>query len=311
MSKAVASLSQLAYIVEVTENTTPTSPGFTIIRATGESLAVDRKFSYGSELNGKRGQKTFALDSQSGSGGFDFEFTYGTLDDFLATALFGAWATNVLTDGTTKQSLTLETKFEDGATDVYKRLTGAYVSELTLSMKPGERVTGSMSFMAMGADFKNAALSGATYAAGNTNPVMVGADVGQLALAGLTFDQIASLELTIRNTLTSQMALGSLTPVGIGTGQIEVTGKVELYVDSTAYNVLDAAQSGTATGLTAVVGRTAGSKVKFEIPNLILEAPTADAKSATGDVMASMNFRALQDYSTLSGQVIKVTRGVS
>lgn len=311
MTKAVSALSQLAYIIEATENTTPATPGFTLIRATGETLQVDRKFSYMSELNGKRGQKTFALDSSSGSGGFDFEFTYGTLDDFLATALYNSWATNVLTDGTTKQSMTLETKFEDGATDVYKRLTGAYISDLTLTMKPGGRVTGKASFMAMSGNFSNAAISGATYTAGNTNPVMVGADVGQLALAGFTFDQIASLELTIKNTLTSQMALGSLTPVGIGMGQIEVTGKLDFYVDSTMYSVLSGAAAGTATGLTAVVGRTAGSKLKFELPTLILEAPTANATSAAGDVMASMNFRALQDYSTLSGAVIRVTRGVS
>jgi hypothetical protein len=311
MSKAVAALSQVAYIAEATENTTPATPGFTVLRVSGESLAVNRKFSYGSELNGKRGEKNYAVDASSGGGGFDFDgLTYGTFDAFIAAALFSAWSANVVQDATTLTSMTFETKFESGGTDVYKRLTGAYFSQLDLSFKPGARISGKASVMSMSGDFSNAAIAGATYTAGNTNPVLVGADMGALSLTGLTFDQIAGIDLSIKNTLTERYALGTLTPVGIGMGQVQVTGKIDLYVDSTMYNVLTAAQSGTSTGLSFQVGRTAGSKYQIDLPTLVIEAPTADAKSAAGDIMASINFRALQDVSTLSGSVIKVTRAI-
>lgn len=311
MSKAVAAQTTIGFIAEVTENTTPATPALQIFRATGESLAVNRKFSYGSELNGLRPQKNFAIDTSSGGGGFDFEFTFATLEAFLASLLYGAWSSDVLIDGTTPTSFTFETKFETGGTDMYKRLTGAYFSEMTIDMKAGARVTGKASVMAMSGAISNAAIAGATYPAGNAEPILVGADMGALALSGLTFDQLASISLTIKNTLTERYALGTLTPVGIGMGQLEITGSIGMYVDSTMYNVVNAAQGGTATGLTLKVGRTAAKKTQFELPNLILEAPVMDAKTPAGDVMCTMNFRALQDTSALSGHAIRVTRNLS
>lgn len=310
MTKAVASLSRVAYITEVTEGTTPATPAFTTLRSTGESLSIDRSFSYGKELNGLRGDKNYAVNSSAGSGSVDLDIEYGTLDDFLESVLLGAWATNVLTNGTTKKSFTLETKHESGATDIYKRITGASVSELSLSLKAGERVTGKASFVGMTGVFADAIVAGATYAAGNTNPVLVGADFASLAMSGLTLDGIASLDLTFKNTLTQQYLLGSLTPASIGIGQLEITGKISAFVDSTLFNVMTAAQGGTSTGLTFIMGRTAGSKVQFEMPTLVIEAPTANAQSTDGNIMAEFNIRALQDTSTLSGAMVRVTRAI-
>lgn len=144
MARAIASDTQIAYITEVTDGTTPATPAFNLIRATGESLEVQRKLAYSGELNGHRGAKNAVLAAKMGAGGFNFEFTDGSLEDFLESALRAAWATNVLVNAKTPKVFTLETKFEAGATDVYKRLAGAQVSSLSLTAKAQEVVAGAV-----------------------------------------------------------------------------------------------------------------------------------------------------------------------
>lgn len=310
MSKAIAANAQIGFVAEVTENTTPATPAFQLLRATGEDLSVDRKFVYSDELNPFRGQTGAAVAQASGSGSIDFEFSYGTFDAIIEAALRTTWATNVATDGNTPKSHTWEAKFETGATDVYKRLTGAYINTLSLDLKAAEKVTGQIGLMSRGADFANAAIAGATYPAGNLEPVQIGPNFGALAMSGITLDGLASLSLSINNNLRFQEALGSLAPVGIGPGTLEITGTLSLYLDSTAYTLLRTGADGAATSLTFETGTGAGKKTRFELPNLILETPKASATSKQGDVMATANFRALQ-ASTLAGAVIRVTRNVT
>lgn len=310
MSIAIVEQTQVGYIAEVTPGTTPATPAFKLARIKSESLTAERKYVYSSELNGLRGQKNAALAESHGSGGLDFEFTYGSFDDFLEAALRSTWATNVLTDANVVKSFTLETKFEDGATDIYKRLVGAQVNTFSLAMKPGDIVTGNVSFLALQGDYANAAIASSTYAAGNTEPVNVGANVGSISLTGLTFDSMVSMNLNISNNLRLQDSLnGSVNPFAIAAGLIEVTGSFGIYVDSTAYNVIRAACDGTPTGVSFQVGTGAGKRTKFEALNCILEQPKSDASSIGSDMIASFNFRALQS-TTLSGSVIRVTRNL-
>ena len=309
MSKAIQANAQIGLIAEVTENTTPATPAFQLLRVTGENLQVQRKDVYSSELGGFRGQSSFAIASAWGEGTIDGELTYGTLDTIMEALLRTTYATNVLTDGNTPKTFTIETKFEAGATDVYKRLTGAQFNTGTFNFKAADKTTFSLGLMSLGADFANAIVAGATYVAGNTEVLQVGPNFGAATLSGLTFDQIASLSLTINNNLRKQDALGSLSPVGIAAGELEVTGSISFYLDSTAYTVLRAGADGTPTGLTFETGTVAGKKTRFELPNIILESPDASAPSKQGDVMATFNFRALQ-ASTLSRSVIRVTRNI-
>ena len=64
--------------------------------------------------------------------------------------MFGAWSSNVLVNGVTQSSFTLEKLFETGATDQYHRLTGAIPDSLSLSMAVNQIVTGSFGFVAKG-----------------------------------------------------------------------------------------------------------------------------------------------------------------
>ncbi len=70
-----------------------------------------------------------------------FEFSASSYDDLLESALFGTWTTNVLKQGVTLKSLSIE----EGHVDLnqYQVLTGAIANNLSLSVKVNSIVTGS------------------------------------------------------------------------------------------------------------------------------------------------------------------------
>lgn len=309
VQKAIAAMTRVAYIAEVTDGTTPATPSFKVFRATGEDLNVERKYAYSSELNGMRGEKNAVLAMSAGSGSVPFEFSYGTLDDFLEAALRSTWATNTLTDGNTDKPFTFEVKDESGVTDVFKEFRGSQINTLSLDFKAGEPLTGAIGLMSRLADWANTAIVGATYTAGNAESVQVGAHVGNISVAGLTPDAVTGVSLNINNNMRNLLALGSIAPVGLAAGKLEVTGSISFLLGSAEYNVLRSACDGGTTALQFEAGVAAGKTTRFELPVVQLEAPKASAPSVDGDIIATVQFRALQ-ASTLSNSVIRVTRNL-
>lgn len=309
MGRAIAAQTVVSYITEATDGTTPATPAFKTVRSTGESVDIMRKIVYSSELNANRGPKYHALAGKGGGGGYNFEYSHGLLDDMLESALRGAWATNVLTNAYTAKSFTVESRYETGTTDIFKRLKGAQVNSLTLSCKPQERVTGSIEFMSRYGDFANAIVTGATYVAASTEPMAMGDSVGTISMSGLTLDTVAEISLTLNNNLKAREVLGQLEALELIPGDLEITGSVKLFVSDTEFDVLTAYQDATATSLSFRVGSTVGKILQVSLPNIILEKPDIKAEARDGELPLNLNFRALQATS-LSGSQIQITRNL-
>lgn len=310
MGRATARSTRFAYIAEVTENVTPATPVFSVGRVTSESLAVERELVFSNELNGKRGQKNYAVARSRGAGGIDFEWTDNTFEPLLESLLRNTWAADQLTDANAPKSFTLETTFETGATDIFKRLTGAQVNTMSLNIAAGEIVTGSMAFMARSGVFANAIVSGATYTAAATDPVQVGADFSGLTMSGLTIGCVAALTANFNNNMAAEECLGSLAPTGLGVGGFEASGTLSIYLADDEFEVLTAYQDGVATSLDFKVGKGASVRTRFEMPNVILSDMQVAAESQDGSVLMNMNWRALQ-ASSLSNSVIRLTRNTT
>lgn len=307
MTKAIASRTQVSYIAEATENTTPATPALKILRVTGETLDAVRKYVYSSELDGLRGQKNAALSHTSGAGGLNFEYTYGTLDDMIASALRNTWSTNTITDAQTPFTFSIEALMDTGATKTYKRMTGAQVNTLNISAKAGAVATGTLALLSRAADFSQAAITGATYTAGNVEPIFIGANVGAISLGALTFDSVTSIDLQVHNNIRLLDTLGNVAVNALAAGKLEVTGTISMFLADTDYNVIRAGLDSTPTSLAFTIGTVTGKKTIFTIPNVILEAPKVDSPNADGDIMANFTFRALQATS-IAGSVIQIQR---
>lgn len=310
MPSVIASDTQVAFIPEATDGTTPTTPAFNLLRVTGESAEVQRKLVFSGELNGKRGAKNYALAAESGMGSFDFEYTDGSFETLLAGALRAAWATDVLVNANTPAPFSLETKFEGGGTDVYKRLRGMQVNTMSLNCRAQEIVTGSFGFMARRAEFSNAAIAGATYVAGNDEPIHAGNSIGSIAASGLTFDGVHTLSMQVNNNMKARPVLGQTYAQELVAGELEITGTIGLYLSAANYNVLSAFQAGTETSLEFRIGTATGKILEVNLPRIILLEPKPVAESKDGDVLSNLNFRALQATS-LSGGLIEITRNIA
>lgn len=302
---------RVAYIAEVTPGVTPATPTFKVFRATGETLEVQRTLSFTSELNGKRGQNAHSLSAKAGAGGIDFKYSNVTLEDFLEGAMRSTWASDILTDGTAQKAFTLECFYEGGASDVYKRLTGAEVSQLSLSLRAGEDISGSLTFLALDGDYAQTAIASSTYTAANTNAILNYADFGALALSGLTVGCVSALDLTINNNLQHIRCLGNLAATDIdGSATLEITGTLSILLTGAEYDILRAGADATSTSLTFEIGRTAGQKLRVELPNIVLNDINPKAEDADGGtILLTPTFRAMQ-ASTLSNAVARVTRAI-
>lgn len=310
MGRANNALTTVAYVQEVVPGTTPDAPAFTLFRATGETLSVDVAYAESRELNGRRGVATRVPVSRSGSGGLDAELTALTLEAFIASALRGAWAANAVTSGDVDTSYTFEVSYETGATQTYKRLTGARIDSLTLKMSAAAKLSCSIGIVAADGDYSTVAIAGATYAAINSEPVQVGSHVGAITLSGLTVGVVTGVDLTIKNGAKPLHTLdGKLSATDVTVGGLDVTVSLTLILSSGELALLDAATGGTETGITLTVGATAGKKLTIAVPRLSVSAPKLQSSSPEGDTIVTVECVGLQS-SALGGEVIRVTRAV-
>lgn len=300
-----SSQTRLGSIAEVTYGTTPSTPVFLVQRMTAESLNANIENVVSNEIRADRNVTDLIQVGQNAGGSVDFELSYGSYDPWLESLMFSTWSGDVLKNGTTQKSFTLEKKFEVGSTDQYHRFTGAVVNSMNLKMEAGAVVTGTFDFLAKGFVSDQAIISGATYTAANTNSVMNAAvDFGSLALTGASGIELMSLELNVTNNLRQQRVIGSLDSRGIGTGRFEVTGSLTAYFEDEALYELFI--NGDPSDLTFTLTDSAGNEYEFVVGNLKFETASVAAGGNDQDVMVDMTFRGL--YDSGDAATLKITR---
>lgn len=302
---ADSSQTNLAYVAESTYGTTPATPTLKNVRFTGEALNANFSTVQSNEIRADRNVQDLTRVAQSAGGSVDFELSYGSFDDWLAAVMFGAWSSNVLVNGVTQSSFTLEKLFETGATDQYHRLTGAIPDSLSLSMAVNQIVTGSFGFVAKGFSSAQTAITGSSYTAVNSNPVINASNnFASLAMTGVTSPELTALDINIANNLAQQAVLGSVEARGIRKGQFVVTGTLSAYFENE--ELLEMYLDGTATDLTFKLGGASSKNYVFNIPNLKFQNGRVVAGGNNQDVLAQMEFTGLYD-SGIDG-TLEITR---
>lgn len=299
-----SSQTRLAYITEVTYGTTPASPVFKNQRFTSESLNANIENRVSNEIRADRNVTDLIQVGSEAGGSVDFELSYGSFEDWLESLMYGTWASNILKNGNTQKSFTIEKTFEGGATDQYHRFTGCIANSLSLDIQAKQIVTGSFEFLAKGATTAQAIIASATYTAANSNPVINAAtNFASFSMSGVTSPEITSLKLKVTNNLRRQPIVGSIDARGIGTGRFEVTGEAMLYF--TNQTLYDLFLAGTASNLSFVIGGASTKKYQFDIANLKFEKVEIVAGGNDQDVMAKVSFRGLYDN---TDNTLKITR---
>lgn len=300
---------RLAYVPETAFGVTPATPAFKAMRVTSGGLRTNKSTGTSNERQPDRNIRDVFELGQDVTGNPAFELTYGSFDDLIAGALFGAWATNVLKNGVTPSSFTVEEMIALAGDENYSRFTGVMVNTLSLNIAAREAVTGSLALMGEKETLDTAAITGATYAAASTTPVSTAsANVASFTISGLTgTPRVRSLSLEISNNLRTRPAVGTKFSAEFGAGSCNVTGNMSLYFDSNELyqKVLD---HGSAA-LSFVVGNAVNQKYRFTLPKIRF----GDGERAVGgkddDVMINLPFQAILD--TTENCSIKIERAVA
>ncbi len=304
MAIAETSQTQLAIIAEATYGTTPSTPAFTKIRHTGESLKHNRGNVTSNEIRADRNVTDLIQVSGGAEGGFNFELSYGAFDTLIEAVLCGKWTTNVVKNGATKRSFTIEKKYEQGTTDTYIGYTGMVANTLSLNVGVQEIVTGSFGFMGKGGYVDDAIITGATYTDATANDVMsAGLNFADLAITGAGSPKLTGLTLEINNNARMQPVVGSIDAVGVGLGRCVVTGSATMYFENKdAYELFLA---GTATDLEFTLGGASDNKYQFSIPKLKFADGDVPIGGNDQDVILTLPFQGLYDSGI--GATIEVT----
>lgn len=308
-----ASRVQVRYVEESTWGTTPAS-ALKNFRATSARLEAVNDTVITEELRSDGQVADMIRVGVSASAAIDFELSYGTLDDFLEGALRTDWATDtglsgtesgtdLLANGTTLKSYTVEAEF--GGITQFLTLKGCRVGSLSLALRAGERVTGSIQFVGKIADLNGTTAGTGSATAATTTDVLSSVNVSSLTENSLS-TEVLGWTLEINNNARMQRILGTATSAmsGIGLGRFNVSGSLETYFeDEVLYNkYLDF----TASSQRVTVADAAGNTYVFDLPRVRYVGGNPEVTGNDTDVTLAQQFQAVYDSTTT--KTLRITR---
>lgn len=309
MAVAATSTMRVACVGEAAYGTIPANPTFATMRLTNVGGGVRKKTVVSDEIRADRNVSSEAQVGVDVGLDYEFELSYGgVVDTLLQHALKSSWVSNVLKNGTSSPSLTIEETLIADSTNYFARYIGTVVDDLSLTFAAGEKIKGSMSFIAQSEALASAALTGATYTAATTSPSLNAANhVGLLSVGGLTAQpKIKKIDLKVSNNLRRRNIIGQLTTLEPGMGQADVTGSFDAYFES---NELYQAMLNHGSGaITLQAGAVAGSRYQIVVP--VAQFLTGERRrgSKGDDVMVTIPFRGI--YSSADSCSISITKAV-
>lgn len=312
MAYANSSETGLAFVEEVDWGVTPATPAFQQLRMTGESLVYDIQNTESDEITPTADVTDVVQVGASASGDVQFELTFGAADTdvLLAHALRGSWATDELAAGIARKSMTLEKRFETGATDAFSRFRGMRVNTFGLVIEQQAITAATVAFIGSGESTGSAIITGATYAAPNAAKPMAAPDVANISVGGVSGSVFYSrLDFQLSNNCRIQSAVGARDAVGIAYGQRGIEGNLAAYFDTTTVALYDRFVSGAESSLSFDVSDPAGNTYTFLFPRVRFTAGRRVAGGNNQDVVAEMGWRALLD--PVTGTAMKITRAAA
>lgn len=213
-----------------------------------------------------------------------------------------------VTNGTTQSSFSIERQNAD--LTLYTLFGGMTPARMSLSLTPGQILTGSMSFMgkSAAATVSTSGMPGTSVASATNGVYNSVSNVFNVLEGGaaLSNTYVRSLELNIDNNLRGQTGIGTLGYVGIGAGQSVITGTMELYFADATYLNKFVANSASSLSL-RISSSSTGIGYVLTFPNIKYSDGGTPTPGANQDVTLSLPFQALRD--TTTGYQILVDRG--
>lgn len=294
----------LAFIAESAWGTTPGSPTLTALRFNNTNLkqASDTKVS--EEIRTDRQIPDIIRMGARAIGDIGAELSYGTFDTLLESLMQGAWTTNVLSNGSTRKSLTIEKSINE-STPYYELFKGMEVGSARFNFAVNEIVTLTLSLMGKHAGASASSVTGSAITAAPTGPVMnCNSGITAITEGGGALAQVLSISLNVDNGSRFKHELGNTQPIELGYARHLVSGELRAYFQNvTLYNKY---LNNTASSLAWTVS-DGTSSYAFSLPAIeYMDGAELETPGSDQDIIVRMPFHAKRD--TVTGKTMRITR---
>jgi hypothetical protein len=301
---AQGSQRQILYVEEGTYGTTPGTPTMSVLRNTGGSgIAQSRSQLLSQEMRSDRQIASMRLGTKRASLDVPIEFSYGSFDAILESAMFSAWDTvstpNALVTGVTQKSFSIEEGFTDIPAYIVSR--GMVVDGFDLSARPDAMVTGSIRFQGQAVEAPSGTPLDATPDAATTTEPFTTYE-GSISVDGTPVGIVSGIDLAIANGLDPKFPVFAQEAYRMGYGRSNVSGSLTVFFDNT--DLLTKALNETAIALVVTFEDIAGNQIRVTLPNVKLGDESRNVTE--NDITESLPFQAL--YDDLEGTNIKIER---
>ena len=235
MAFAQGSRSSLAYIAETAFGTTPASPTFAYLPFNTHSIDLSKDRVEGNEIQSDRMTRVDRHGNKQAGGSVEVDLRKADFDEFIESAFFSSFSTDVVKIGTTPKYFTIE----DAAEDIsqYRAFTGMAVSGMSVSIAPNQMV--STTFDMVGKDMTQAATTastGGTPTAASSNQPFDSYS-GTISDGGSAVSIVTSIDFSIQNSLAPTFVVGSDAAQSLEYGRAVVEGTMTVYYeDATLIN---------------------------------------------------------------------------
>ena len=307
MAFSQGSRAGLSYVVESTFGITPETPSLIQLPYTTHSLNLTKERVTGTDIQPDRMLRVDRHGNRSVAGDIVADLRKGDYDNFLESAFFNTFSTNVLKIGTTPKYFSIE----DAATDItqFRLFTGMAVSSLAVSIRPNQMVTATFGMVG-----KDMSISGTSVDATKTAPtgnapfdaysgaLSIGNAGGSLSSSAI----VTGIDFTLNNALAPTFVVGSSSTPQLEYGMATVEGTITAYFEDAA--LINRFINETETGLQVSVDDPTGSSdYTFLFPRVKINGADVPVDNPTSRII-TLPFVAL--YDSVEATNIKLTRSV-
>lgn len=310
---------RLAIVPETVPGTTPPTPAFLVMPATGEGLSANWQSAASAQLGGVgRGVRDQIITGFEATGPVNFELLKDASLEAIMSSMFGDdWVSDEVVVGEKIKTFTVEKRFTTDSGHAFQRYTGAMVDTFSLSIAPGEAITGSAALIAADQVLSDDAIVGATYSGPSITPVMRAPNVTAIELIDPATSTpypwvgakcFTQLDITFGNNARALSCIGKLGAKDRVLGQFTAEMSFSLYFTGNDVAELMRAQSEFGVRIRCEDG--AGAFYEFNFPRCKLGAHTSNAGGTGQDVLDTGTITALMGAGA-TPWVCKITRGAA
>lgn len=225
MAFSQGSRSGLAYVVESTFGTTPSTPAMIDLPFSSSDINLSKEILQSPDIRSDRAINYYRHGNKQIGGDIAFALRADDFDDVLESAFFGQIATGVLKIGTTQQSLTIEERSLD--ITQYRRFTGCVVSQLQVACQVNATVNCTASIVGKDMTTSTSPLDASITAYSANDPFDTYS--GAITENGSPIAIVTSVNFTIQNGVNPTFVLGSAATPQLEYGRSVITGTLEAY----------------------------------------------------------------------------------